>query len=287
MISSRNIYPEKVINGRYNIIKVLNRGGMGEIFLAEDSVSRKKVAIKSISSDWLRDGYAQTRFRREAQAASLLNHPNICAIYEIAAENNREYIIMQYLDGVTLDQLEKMKILSFAKIIDVALQVVEGMIAAHAQHIVHLDIKPGNIMVDKSGTVKVLDFGLAEFRPRKTADRKIRRPEAGISENGFVIGTVSYMSPEQALGQDLDGRSDIFSFGVVLLEMLAGGNPFFDRDPIVTMYNIIHKEVTIGRDVPPALREIVQKALQKDRRCRYQDFMEIKKDLRTTQASCK
>jgi serine/threonine protein kinase len=279
VISDCNIFPENIINGRFKILKVLDRGGMGEIFLAEDNNSRGKVAIKIISSDWLRDRAALARFQREARAVSLLNHPNICAIYEIAQENNREYIVMQYVDGVTLDQLGKMKRLSPGKIIDIALQIADGMIAAQAQHLVHLDIKPSNIMVDKSGTVKILDFGLAEFRPRETADRKTRRPEPGLSENDVVMGTVSYMSPEQAAGQDLDGRSDIFSFGVVLVELLAGENPFFNRDKIITLYNILHKEIKLGRDVPNGLQEVVQKATQKNRARRYNNFSEIKKDL--------
>ena len=279
VISDRNILPENIINGRFKIIKVLDRGGMGEIFLAEDNNSKGKVAIKSISSDWLHDRYAQARFQHEARAVSLLNHPNICAIYEIAQENEREYIVMQYVDGVTLNQLQKMKPLTPGNIVDIALQITDGMIAAQEQNIVHMDIKPGNIMIDKSGKVKILDFGLAEFRPRKTADRKTRRPEPGQSENGVVMGTVSYMSPEQVEGHDLDGRSDIFSFGVVLVELLESKNPFSDRDNIVTQYNILHKEIRLNPDIPQPLQKIVQKALQKNRKHRYNDFREIKKDL--------
>jgi serine/threonine protein kinase len=184
---------------------------------------------------------------------------------------------------VTLDKLERIKPLTPGYIIDIALQVSEGMIAAQAQDIVHLDIKPNNIMIDRSGRVKVLDFGLAEFRPRKSADRKTRRPESALSEMDVVMGTVAYMSPEQVEGRDLDGRSDIFSFGVVLAELLAKENPFSDRDNIVTQYNIIHKEIALGKDIPPALRKIVLKALQKNRERRYSDFKEIKKELATAQ----
>jgi len=285
VISDRNIFPENIINGRFKIIKVLGRGGMGEIFLAEDNQSQGKVAIKSISSDLLRDRYAQARFQREALAASLLDHPNICAIYEIAEENSREYIIMPYIDGVTLGKLQKMKPLALSRIVDIALQVAEGMIAAHGKNIVHLDIKPNNIMIDRSGRVKILDFGLAEFRPRKSANRKNRRPESDLSEKGVVMGTVATMSPEQVEGRDLDGRSDIFSFGVVLVELLERKNPFADRDNIVTMYNILHKEIKLGQDVPPALQKIVHKALQKDRERRYKNFREIKKDLAAVRAS--
>jgi eukaryotic-like serine/threonine-protein kinase len=285
VISDRNIFPENIIDGRFKIIKVLGRGGMGEIFLAEDNVHKRMVAVKIISSDLLRDRYAQARFKREAQAAEMLDHPNICAIYEIAEENGREYIFMQYVDGVNLEQLQKMKPLTPNRIIDIALQVAEGMIAAQAQHIVHLDIKPGNIMIDKGGKVKILDFGLAEFRPRKTADRKTRRPEPGLSATDVVVGTAAYLSPEQAEGRDPDGRSDIFSFGVVLYELLEKENPFSDRDNVVTLYNILHKEIKLGPHVPLPLQKIVYKTLQKDRERRYNNFREIKKDLTAVRES--
>ena len=278
-ISTRNVFPENIINGRFKIIKVLGRGGMGEIYLAEDNKLQRKVAIKSISSDLLRDRDAKTRFRREAQSASLLDHPNICAIYEIAGENDREYIIMEYVDGVTLGQLQKMKLLALGKIIAIALQITDGMIAAQAQNIVHLDIKPGNIMIDKNGKVKILDFGLAEICPGKTANRKNSRSEPVLNQKGVVMGTVSYMSPEQAKGWELDGRSDIFSFGVVLYELLERKNPFSERDNIVTLYNILHKEIKLSQDIPNGLQKIVHKTLRKDRDRRYNDFREIKNDL--------
>ncbi len=278
-ISSRNVMPESIIDGRYKIIKVLGHGGMGEIYLAEDGKLQKKVAIKRISGDFSRDHDVKARFQREARAASLLDHPNICAIYGIARENDREYIIMQYVDGVTLGELQKMKSLSFGKIIDIALQISDGMIAAQAQNIVHLDIKPGNIMIDRRSRVKILDFGLAEFRPRKTADRKTRRPESALSEKNVAMGTISYISPEQIDGKDLDGRSDIFSFGVVLVELLERENPFADRDHTITLYNILHKEIKLSHDIPEGLQKIVQKTLQKNRDHRYNDFQEIKNDL--------
>jgi serine/threonine protein kinase len=287
LISNRNIFPENLANGRFTIIKVLDRGGMGDILLAEDNKLHRKVAIKSLNIDWLGERYAQTRFRREAQAASLLNHPNICAIYEIVSENGREYIVMEYVDGVTLDKLQKIKALTPGHVVDIALQIAAGMIAAQGQNIVHLDIKPGNIMIDKFGRVKILDFGLAEFRPRKSADRKTRRPETGLREKDIIMGTVAYLSPEQIEGRDLDGRSDIFSFGVVLYELIERKNPFSDRDNIVTLYNISHSEIKLSQNIPQALQGIVYKALQKDRERRYNDFREIKKDLAAAQAACK
>lgn len=283
-ISNRNVFQENIIDGRYKISKVLGRGGMGEIYLAEDNKLQRKVAIKSISSDLLRDRDAKMRFRREAQSASLLDHPNICAIYEIAGENDREYIIMEYVDGVTLGQLQKMKLLALGKIIAIALQITDGMIAAQAQNIVHLDIKPSNIMIDKNGKVKILDFGLAEICPGKTANRKNSRSEPVLNQKGVVMGTVSYMSPEQAKGWELDGRSDIFSFGVVLYELLERKNPFSERDNIVTLYNILHKEIKLSQDIPKGLQKIVHKTLRKDRERRYNNFKEIKKDLTNVSA---
>jgi len=283
-ISNRNVFQENIIDGRYKISKVLGRGGMGEIYLAEDNKLQRKVAIKSISSDLLRDRDAKMRFRREAQSASLLDHPNICAIYEIAGENDREYIIMEYVDGVTLGQLQKMKLLALGKIIAIALQITDGMIAAQAQNIVHLDIKPSNIMIDKNGKVKILDFGLAEICPGKTANRKNSRSEPVLNQKGVVMGTVSYMSPEQAKGWELDGRSDIFSFGVVLYELLERKNPFSERDNIVTLYNILHKEIKLSQDIPKGLQKIVHKTLRKDREHRYNNFKEIKKDLTNVSA---
>lgn len=269
----------EIIGDRFKIIRSLGRGGMGEIFLAEDMELGRKVAVKCISSDTIRTGDARSRFRREAQAAARLDHPNICKIYETVEYGGKDFIIMQYVDGVTLGDLLKIKSLSSAAIIDIALQITDGLIAAQAQDIVHLDVKPANIMIDKSGMVKILDFGLAEFRPRQTADRKTRRPEPGSSEKGVVMGTISYMSPEQVAGQDPDGRSDIFSLGVVLYELLAREHPFADRENIVTLYNILHKKITFGQDVPKGLRKIIQKTLQKNRGRRYKDFTAMKKDL--------
>jgi serine/threonine-protein kinase len=275
-ISDYNTFQDQILNKRFKIIKVLGRGGMGEIFLAEDNQLGRKVAIKSIGADSIRDNDSKTRFRREAEAASRLDHPNICTIYEIVSENGREYIVMQYVDGVTLDHLLKLKPMALGTIIDIALQITDGMIAAQEQNIVHRDLKPGNIMIDKSGKVKILDFGLAKIYSGKIASGKNSRTEADLTEKGIVWGTVSYMSPEQAKGLELDGRSDIFSFGVVLAELLAGKNLFSDRNNIITQYNILHKEIKLGAAIPTALRKIVLKALQKNRERRYSDFREIK-----------
>ncbi len=274
-----SVRPESLIHGRFKLIKVLGHGGMGEIFLAEDNILQRKVAIKSIGCDSLRDGESKARFQREARAASQLDHPNICTIYEIAVEDDGEYIIMQYVDGVTLDQLLKMKPLSLSQVIDIALQLTDGMIAAHDQDIVHRDLKPGNIMIDRNGKVKILDFGLAKFCPRKKANDDQNRTEADLTEKGIVMGTVAYMSPEQAKGLALEGGSDIFSFGVVLYEMLEKKNPFADTENIVTLYNILNKPAKLSPNVPAELKKIVYQALNKDRSQRQKSFSEIRKEL--------
>jgi serine/threonine protein kinase/tetratricopeptide (TPR) repeat protein/TolB-like protein len=275
----REGFPETLIHGRFKLIRVLGHGGMGEIYLAEDNILQRKVAIKSIGCDSVRDNESKARFQREARAASQLDHPNICTIYEIAVEDDGEYIIMQYVDGVPLDQLLKMKPLSLGQVIDIALQLSDGMIQAHEQDIVHRDLKPGNIMIDRHGKVKILDFGLAKFCPGKKACTDKNRTEADLTEKGVVMGTVAYMSPEQAKGLEIDGGSDIFSFGVVLYEMLEKKNPFADKENIVTLYNILNKPVKLSPNVPAEIKKIVYQALQKDRAQRQKDFHEIRRDL--------
>ena len=273
-----------IIAGRFGVIRSLGKGGMGEIFLAEDVRLGRKVAIKSISADAICDCDSKTRFLREAQAASRLDHANICTIYEIAEEDGREFIVMQYIDGVTLDQLLKLKPLPLEQAVDIAAQIADGMAAAQGRNIVHRDIKPGNIMIDRSGQVKILDFGLAKIcaSPGQggwAADADAERRDRDLTEKGLVLGTVAYMSPEQAKGLALDGRSDIFSYGVVLYEMIESRNPFSDSESIVTLYNILHRDVQFSRPAPEALRRIIRKALQKDRGRRYGDFNEIRDEL--------
>lgn len=277
--SKHNVCQENLINGRFKIIKVLGRGGMGEIYLAEDNKLQRKVAIKSIGDNAAHDCDSKARFLREARAASQLDHPNICTIYEIASENDSEYIIMQYVDGVTLDQLQKLKPLTTSHIIDIALEISDGMLDAHARNIVHRDLKPGNIMIDKSGKVKILDFGLAKICSGSKMNGESSHTQADLTEKGVVMGTVAYMSPEQAKGLELDGRSDIFSFGVLLYELLERKNPFADKENIVTLYNILNKQVKLNPDIPLALQKIVYQALQKDREKRQHDFSEIKNSL--------
>ncbi|UCH97315.1 MAG: protein kinase [Candidatus Aminicenantes bacterium] len=271
-----------MIKERFKILKKLGKGGMGEVFLAEDVKLGRKVAIKSILRTSLEDTTAKIRFLREAQTASQLDHTNICTIYEIYEEDERDHIVMQYIDGVTLDQIIGVKKLSVDKITDISIQACEGMIEAHSKEIIHRDIKPGNIIIDNKGVVKILDFGLAKFT-REAAVKTSGMADSDLTQKGFVMGTVAYISPEQAKGKPLDKRTDIFSFGVVLYEMIEGQNPFRVEEQIETLYNVLNKKIEFTREIPEELKEIVRKALEKDKEDRYQDFASLKEDLQAFQ----
>lgn len=263
------------IKDRFKVIGKLGKGGMGEVFLCEDIKLRRKVAVKSILTNTLSDTSSKARFLREAQTASQLDHPNICTVYEVYEEDYHDYIVMQYVDGVTLDQIIKHKPLSIHRTIDIAIQVCSGMVEAHEKAIIHRDIKPGNIMVDRKGVVKILDFGLAKFR----GDAPTKAEEANLTEKGIVLGTVSYLSPEQASGKTVDHETDIFSFGILMYEMLEGKNPFKEDEQIETLYNVLNKEAKFTRQIPDGLETIVLKTLEKDKKKRYADFTALKKDL--------
>lgn len=269
-----------MIAGRYRILRSLGQGGMGEVVLAADTQLGRQVAIKSVDADSWRDPGAKAFFLREARAAARLDHANIRAIHEIVEESGRGFIVMEYVDGVTLDQLLKMKPLALDRVIDIAAQVAAGMAAAQAHGIVHRDLKPANIMIDRRARVKILDFGLASVCPAMSAsEASEERSDRELAERGIFMGTAAYVSPEQARGLELDGRSDIFSFGVVLYELVENRNPFTDADDVVTLYNVLHREVRFSVRFPPALRAVVRKAMQRDRERRYRDFGEIRKDL--------
>lgn len=259
------------IKDRFKVIKKLGKGGMGEVFLCEDIKLKRMVAVKSILTRTMSDTSAKARFLREAQTASRLDHPNICTVYEVYEEGFHDYIVMQYVDGVTLDQIIKVKPLGIHRFLDIALQVCSGMVEAHENGIIHRDIKPGNIMVDKKGIVKILDFGLAKFRE----DAPSKNEEANLTEKGIVLGTVSYLSPEQASGKAVDHETDIFSFGILLYEMLEGENPFKEDEQIETLYNVLNKDVEFKRGIPGELEAIVRKTLEKDKKKRYQSFAQL------------
>jgi tetratricopeptide (TPR) repeat protein len=279
---SDKILPDRyIIQERFKVLKKLGKGGMGEVLLAEDVKLKRKVAIKSIllkDKIGLTDTTSKLRFLREAQTASQLDHPNICTIYEIYEESDRDYIVMQYIDGVTLDQIIGVKKLSVDKILDISIQVCDGIREAHSHDIIHRDVKPGNIMVDKKGIVRILDFGLAKF----SDDSLVKdgdRVDSNLTEKGFVMGTIAYISPEQARGKSLDRQTDIFSFGIVLYEMIEGKNPFREDEQIETLYNVLKKDIEFTRDIPEELQQIAGRALERDKAKRYPDFSLLKQDL--------
>lgn len=262
----------RLINQRFEIKKRLGVGGMGEVYLCFDERLSRKVALKRISAE-KDDNESRARFLREARVASQLDHSNICPIYEIYEEERNQYIVMQYVDGVTLDSIRRHQKLNHNQIIDIALQVCQGMQAAHENGVVHRDIKAANIMIDRQGRVKILDFGLAKlYQPQLLRSGGETVP---MTEKGMVIGTVTHMSPEQAKGEELDERTDIFSFGVVLYELLEGDNPFWNRDAITTLYHIINTEPSYPQELPPCLKEILAGCLEKNRKKRIASFTEL------------
>jgi serine/threonine protein kinase len=264
----------------YRVVGKLGVGGMGVVYDAEDQRLSRRVALKFLSEELADDPDATRRLRREAQTIALLNHPNICTIYEIDEDDGRPFIAMERLDGTTLKVYMARKTLDTAEIADIAAQITEALAVAHARSVIHRDIKPGNIFVSDQLRVKVLDFGLARRLPTATDDANGMQ---GSTIPGRPLGTASYMAPERILQLPLDARSDLFSLGVVIYEMATGRLPFTAASTGETVTNILEKVpaplTTLSPDRPKALERIVTKLLRKDADTRYQSAEELRGDL--------
>ena len=275
----------------YRVIEKLGGGGMGVVYRAEDLVLRRQVALKFLPEKLTTDKRALERFLREARAAAALNHPHICTIYEIGEHEGQHFIVMELLEGVTLQYRIAGRPLPKQEVVELAMQISDALDAAHSKGIIHRDIKPANLFITVRGQAKVLDFGLAKLmsqEARETAAEDGPMIDATIEDNltvtGTTVGTVAYMSPEQVRGEELDARTDLFSFGTVLYEMATGRQTSSGQSTALTYEAILHHAPTsairINPEIPPKMEEIIEKTLEKDRDLRYQSAGELRADLK-------